>query len=76
MTRFSGRRSWCQSPVSTRVTRQGSATESVDLHAVLGEIEGHVRRVEEVVGEVLLDHVALVAKADDEVGDAVVRRRS
>jgi hypothetical protein len=42
----------------------------VHLHLVLGHVEGDVRHVEEVVGEVLLDHVAAVAEADDEVVDA------
>ena len=45
----------------------------VDLHAVGAQIEGHVGQVQEVVGEVLLDHIALVATADDEVVDAVGR---
>ena len=36
-------------------------------------VERDVRHVQEVVGEVLLDDVALVAAADDEVVDAVRR---
>ena len=40
-------------------------------HLVGGHVEGHVGGVQEVVGEVLLDDVALVAAADDEVVDAV-----
>ena len=43
----------------------------VHFHAVVGHVEGHVRHVQEVVGEVLIDHVALVAAADHEVVDAV-----
>jgi len=43
----------------------------VDLHVPAGEVEGDVARVEVVVGEVLLDEVALVAEADDELLDAV-----
>ena len=43
----------------------------VDLHAVGAQVEGDVGQVQEVVGEVFLDHVALVAAADDEVVDAV-----
>ena len=42
------------------------------LHRLLAEVEGHIRVVHEVVGEVLLDHVALVAQADDEVVKAVM----
>src|ERR1700761_464909 len=44
----------------------------MDLHAVLFHVEGDIGGVEEVVGEVLLDEVALVAAADDEVVDAVM----
>ncbi len=43
------------------------------LHAVRAHVESHIRHVQEVVGEVLLDDVALVATADHEVVDAVVR---
>ena len=45
----------------------------VHLHLVLFHVEGDVGSVEEVVGEVLLDHVALVAEADHEVVDAAHR---
>ena len=48
----------------------------VDGHAVVGEVEGDVGGVQEVVGEELLDDVALVAEADDEVVDAVGRSRA
>ena len=44
----------------------------VDLHRVVAHVEGHVGHVEEVVGEVLLDDVALVAEADHEVAEPVV----
>ena len=60
------------SPVSTRVTRQGSATESWTVILLFVHVEGDVGGVEEVVGEELLDDVALVAAADDEVVDAVL----
>src|SRR5215471_6714401 len=38
----------------------------MNLHCVVLHVEGNVRHVQEVVGEVLLDHVALVAAADNE----------
>ncbi len=44
---------------------------AVHLHGAFGQVERHVARVQVVVGEVLLDQVALVAKADDEVLDPV-----
>ena len=44
----------------------------VDHHRVVAHVEGHVGHVQEVVREVLLDHVALVAEAHDEVAEAVV----
>jgi hypothetical protein len=44
----------------------------VDGHLVVRHVEGDVGGVQEVVGEVLLDDVALVAAADDEVVDAVL----
>jgi len=43
----------------------------VNDHFVAGDIEGHIGGVEEVVGEVFLDDVALVSEADDEVVDAL-----
>jgi hypothetical protein len=43
----------------------------VHFHLVVGHVEGDIGHVQEVVGEVLLDHVALVAAADDEIVDAV-----
>ena len=43
----------------------------VHFHPVVLHVEGHVRHVQEVVGEILLDHIALVAQADDEIVDAV-----
>ena len=42
-------------------------------HLVAGDVEGDVGGVQEVVGEVLLDDVALVSQADDEVVDALLR---
>ena len=41
------------------------------LHAVGPQVEGDIGHVQEVVGEVFLDHIALVAAADDEVLNAV-----
>jgi len=49
----------------------GFGVALVHLHCVLGHVEGHVRHVQEVVGEVLLDQVALVAAADHEIVNAV-----
>ena len=43
----------------------------VHRHLVLFHVEGDVRHVQEVIGEVFLDQVALVAAADDELGDTV-----
>ena len=45
----------------------GDGVADVDL--VRGEVEGHVGRVQPVVGEVLLDDVALVAEADHKLVD-------
>ncbi len=45
----------------------------VHLHRVVPHVERDVRHVQEVIGEVLLDHVALVAAADDELVDAARR---
>jgi len=41
------------------------------LHAVRAQVEGDIGHVQEIVSEILLDQVALVAAADDEVVDAV-----
>jgi hypothetical protein len=43
----------------------------VHRHLVFGHVKGDIRGVQKVVGEVLLDDVALVAAADDEVVDPV-----
>ena len=43
------------------------------LHAVLIHVESDVGHVEEVVGEILLDEVALVPAANDKVVDPVLR---
>jgi hypothetical protein len=45
----------------------------VHLHLVRAQVEGDVRHVHEVVGEVLLDHIAAVAETDHEVVETVVR---
>ena len=42
---------------------------AMDLHVALRQVEGDVARVQVVVGEVLLDQVALVAEADHELLD-------
>ena len=47
----------------------------VDFHPVLTKVEGDVRRVEEIVGEELLDDISPVATADHEFSDAVCRIR-
>jgi hypothetical protein len=44
---------------------------TVNNHVVRSHVEGDVRHVKEVVREVLLDDVALVAKAHDEIADPV-----
>jgi hypothetical protein len=46
---------------------------AVHFHGVVVQVEGHVRGMQEVVGEELLDHITLVAAADDELVDAVRR---
>ncbi len=46
---------------------------AVDLHPAAGQVEADVGRVEVVVGEVLLDQIALVAQADHELLDPVGR---
>lgn len=43
----------------------------VDRHRVEGDVEGDVGHVEEVVGEILLDQIALIAAADHEVVHAM-----
>ena len=45
----------------------------VDLHLVVAEVEGYVRIMQEVVREILLDNVLLVAGQDDEIVVAVAR---
>ena len=44
---------------------------AVSDHLGIRHIEGYVRHVQRVVREELLDHVALVAEADDEIIDAM-----
>ncbi|SCM79274.1 hypothetical protein KL86PLE_90320 [uncultured Pleomorphomonas sp.] len=44
----------------------------VDLHAVVGEVEGDIRHVKEVIREIFLDQIALVAAADHEFIDAIL----
>src|SRR5262249_52447584 len=47
-------------------------TLAVHLHAIVLHVEGDIGHVQEIVGEILLDHVSLVAAADHEFVDAVV----
>src|SRR5205823_346410 len=42
-------------------------------HLVVVHVKCHIGSMQEVVGEILLDDIALVAAADDEVIDAVLR---
>jgi hypothetical protein len=42
------------------------------FHGVTRYIERHIRHMEEVIGEILLDHVTLVPAADNEVVDSVM----
>jgi len=42
------------------------------FHVIEIHIEGDITGVQEIVGEVFLDHITLVATTDDEVVDAVV----
>ena len=44
----------------------------MDFHPVFGQMKRHIGHVQEVIGEVLLDHVSLVTKADDEIVEAIV----
>ena len=43
------------------------------VRAVLRQIKGHIGRVQKVVGKKLLDHVALVPKANNEIVNPVGR---
>jgi hypothetical protein len=49
----------------------GLGRRLMHLHGPGGQVQGHVAGVQVVVGEVLLDHVAAVAQAHDEVGEPV-----
>jgi hypothetical protein len=51
----------------------GFGAPLVHLHPVLAHMEGDVGHVQEVIVEILLDHIALIAKADHEFLDAVSR---
>src|ERR1019366_7793783 len=42
-----------------------------NVHCVVGDVEGNIRHVQEVVREVLLDDIALVAAADDKLVHAM-----
>jgi hypothetical protein len=43
----------------------------MDVHDIVGHVEGHVGHVQEIVVEIFLDHIALVAAADHELVQAV-----
>ena len=43
------------------------------FHGVAGDVEGNVRHMQEVIGEIFLEHVTLVAKANDEIVEAMGR---
>lgn len=44
----------------------------MDGHLVFGHVEGNVRGMKEVVGEELLDDIAFIAAADNEIVDTVL----
>jgi len=50
----------------------GFSLPAVNFHVPIRHVKGDITGVQEVVGEVFLDHIALVAAANDEIGDAVV----
>src|SRR5688572_15366484 len=41
------------------------------LHRIVAHVERHIGHVKEVIGKVLLDDVAFIARADDEIIDSV-----
>ena len=49
----------------------GFGATLVHVHGVLAHVESDIRHIEKVVGEVLLDLVALVAAADHKIIDSV-----
>src|SRR5260221_1229270 len=51
--------------------RPGFSILAQNVHLVFAQVESDVGLVQEVVREILLDHIALVAEADDEIVDAV-----
>ena len=50
----------------------GLGVALVHFHAVVRQIEGYVGHVQEIVGKVFLDDIALVATANHKIVDAVV----
>src|SRR5580704_14713961 len=44
----------------------------MDLERIILEVDRYVRGVQKIVGEILLDHISLVAEAYDEIIDAPV----
>src|SRR5580692_6109750 len=43
----------------------------MDLGRIILQVDGDVRGMEEVIGEVFLDHVSLVAQANDKVSNTM-----
>ena len=61
--------------VFTRINQRngpGFGSRAVIADVVLGQINGDVGGVENVIGEVFLDHVAAITEADHEIGDPVM----
>ena len=54
----------------------GLGIAAMDMHLVGAHVEGDVGGVERIIGEIFLDHISLVAAADDEIRDANARRSS
>jgi hypothetical protein len=45
----------------------------VHFHAVVTHIERNIGHMQEVIGKILLDYIALVTAADDEIMHSIVR---
>lgn len=46
----------------------------MNLHAVVSHVDRDIGHMQEVIGKILLDDIALVAQADDKIVDAVGRK--
>ncbi len=44
----------------------------MDFHSILGKVKRNVGHMKKIIGEILLDHIALVAEANDEIVEAVL----